>query len=378
MGRGSGFRMRGARARYDSQGPCWTDVLYFGRVGSTGIRWRNRVNLGRTDDVTRTTFRLRMDADRAAPFSRLAIFQAGADTYATTVDRKFAVGNVGGLVEEWAATPGGDAVVKGPVKVEGAFAWASLYETVGNPGEPVAEDAAWANRGVVLRKWDARLGGKPAQPWFQERSVTQGAKVRSIMELVPPPGVTALAKGDYVEAELVFVALPQKASDYYGPNAALRVALAGDGDTWKMVHREAVWNYWAVKVLRGRLVASSPAIEVAVDGEGKAAFSMARGLGFVPVRIHGLKSPKDGELRIDGKVFSQAVHGKDFWQCDFNAGNGTWTRTYNIPGDDGGERVVAFRRSEWDVWGGSGNQGIHRRHGIFPVGLLVTVRGNRK
>ena len=71
--------------------------------------------------------------------------------------------------------------------------------------------------------------------------------------------------GDYVDAVIEHVIVPQHAADYYGPNRALRTALEKDQDTWRMIHREAVGNdvgvQMAFDVVDRRLLQPSASIK---------------------------------------------------------------------------------------------------------------------
>jgi hypothetical protein len=95
------------KTAYERQGPCLTEVTYAGQVGEE-IEHAETVSLARTDDIVRGVYSLRMDVKQPVDFSRLVLFQIGADTYSYTGERKMAVGNVTGLVREWATQWGGD------------------------------------------------------------------------------------------------------------------------------------------------------------------------------------------------------------------------------------------------------------------------------
>jgi hypothetical protein len=322
------------RTVYERQGPCLTEVTYAGRTGE-GLEHRLTTSLARTDDLVRATYRLRLDVAKETAFSRFVIFQIGADAYSYTGERKMAWGNEGGLVREWATQWGGDILRTEPVEATGRTPWISLHEAVARREK--SEAGAWANRGLVIREWKARLGGKDASPWLVERGVHARGADSSTIDLVPPPGVKSLLPGDYVEATIEFLIAPQFATDYYGPNEALRAALTEHENTWRIIHREAVGNDRIVEVANGELRRRFPDIEINTT-DGKASFSLMGGLGFVPVTFRGLNSHKGHELRIDGVPLDQGVHGSDFWQTDHDPATGTWSRTYNLP-SDGSKRV---------------------------------------
>jgi hypothetical protein len=155
----------------------------------------------------------------------------------------------------------------------------------------------------------------------------------STADIIPPPGVTRLEAGDFVEATVEHIVMPQFAADYYGPNEALRSALAAGENTWRMIHREAVGNDRRVQVTTGSLESLYPAVGIRTV-EDTAEFTLTGGLGYVPITFIGLTSPRDGVLLLDDQPVNQAVHGHDFWQTDYDPATQRWSRTYNIPVPD--------------------------------------------
>jgi hypothetical protein len=343
-------RMRNAR---EKQGPCLTAVTYAGKLGD-GIEHRATVSLARTDDIVRGIYQLRFDVHKPVDFSRFVIFQTGADTYSYTGERKMAFGNETGLVKEWATQWGGGINRMQPVECTGRIPWISLHEGGGEPFQFRSSDAtpnlvkraqkpvgAWANRGIVIRSWKARLGGKPAAPWIAERGVKARGEDTSTLDILPPPDVRQLQPGDFLEATIEHLVMPQFAGDYYGPNAALRDALVTDGNTWRMIHREAVGNDRRVEMTTGELIASHPAITIRAK-ENAAEFTLAGGLGYVPVTIGGLTSPGGPALTVDGRPVNQAIHGNDFWQTDCDPDTRSWSHTYNISVTDNKPHTIRF------------------------------------
>jgi len=329
----------GMRASYVRQGPCLTEVTYSGSVSQTPIHHAITVSLQRCDDYVVGTYRIRMNVDEAVSFSRLVLFQIGSDTYATTREKKLAVGDAKGLLSEWVAQWGDNEYRGKPMECRGRTPWASLHESEGGRSD---NSGAWANRGFVIREWQARLGGREVRPWIAERGLDlPGGYKTSTLDVLPPPGVNRLEKGDYLDAVIEHLVIPQFAKDYYGSNVAMREALAKDQNTWRMVHRQAVGDQIHVTVKVGRLVHSWPDVRVAAQDD-RVVFTMEGGLGHVPVTVTGLTSPKRGNLLLDGKPLDQAVHGNDFWQTEYDARTQTWSRTYNLPGDVPGERTIVF------------------------------------
>ena len=336
MGGGDFFRLydlKGKRVahsemktRYHKYGPCLTEVEYEGKVGDA-IKHRMTMSLGRTDDVVRGTYRVRLEVEKAVDFSRFVIFQVGSDTYNFTKERKMAYGNISGLGKEWKTQWGGDAYCGTPVQLKGVFPWVSLHEGVKPESD---QKGAISNRGIVVRSWKARLGGKVADPWIAERGQTRHGKDSSTIDFVPPPGVTRFEPGDYLEATFEHIMMPQFAKDYYGPNEELRQALGKHENTWGMIHRESVGNAREIEVQQGSLVRRFPDVRIVAANE-KATFAIKGGLGYFPMTITGLKSHEALELRVDGKLLDQSVHGNDFWQCNYDPKKKSWSQTFNVP-----------------------------------------------
>ena len=317
---------RSMKAIHHRTGPCLTEVTYQGFLGS-GIEHATTVSINRSDDLVRATYRLHMKVNKDTDFSRLALFQVGSDSYNTTREKKFAVGNDDLLSKEWATTWGGNSYRTDPIELVGTNPWVSLHE-----GTIIRQEGKepGANRGFVIRNWKAKLGGKEAQPWIRERGIDLHRRESSIVDLLPPPSVTRLQAGDYLEATIEHLVIPKGKKDYYGPNKELQKALAQSGNTWRMVAREAKENTRDLEIEKGTLTHKFPDVRITTK-DNRAAFKLSNGLGFVPVTFTDLSSYKGYQLRINGKVWHQTANKKDYWQSDYDSKTKTWSRTYNLP-----------------------------------------------
>ena len=310
-----------------SHGPCLTGVTFSGRLG-TQIRHSAATSLGRTDDLVRGTYRLKMSVDEAVDFSRLVIFQIGADTYNMTRERKTALGNLSGLRSQWDARWGGNRYHAEPIQCLGQTPWVSMHDAI--PKSTTNADQAWANRGIVIRSWKARLGGKKAMPWIAQRGLEDRGVQSATIDIVPPPGIKQLVPGDFVDATIEYIVVPQAERNYYGPNGELRETLRKDGNTWKMIFREAVKNDRKVSIKIGEIQHRFPNIEIRTEND-RAEYTFFGGLGYVPITFTHLSSPTGYTLFVNDDEFDQAVHGNDFWQVDFDSKTRRWSQTYNIP-----------------------------------------------
>lgn len=318
------------RARYRAYGPNLTRVDYSGLTNDGAIRARITAETPRTDDMVRAFHRIRYDVLRKARPRRLALYQLGADHYLWYSFGRMARGTAKGLVEEWAPERGGRRYSRVAIPCEGEAPWLSLHESESrDPG-----GGAWANRGLVIRSWKARLGGREAPVPHVSVYGTHSNVPSASLELSLPAGVRGLEPGDFVEADLELVVVPQSADDYYGPNEGLRRALARGGDTWRPVWREALGNALRVRARRGTVSRRYP-LEIRVDDDGVADVEIRGGVGYVPVTFRGLASPERGTLdRVEGEGVSpvdQSIHGNDYWQTEHDPVSGEWSRTYNVP-----------------------------------------------
>lgn len=337
----AGERVPHARMRpvYHKTGPGLTEVSYSGEIARTGIQHQTTVSLARRDDLVCGTYRIRMDVTKPVDFSRFVIFQIGADTYASARDRKMAIGNESGLIKEWPTQWGDDTYRAGPFECEGRVPWASLHENANATLEP--DTGAWANRGLIIRSWNARLGGKEAAPWIAEHGVNARGNNSSTLDLLPPPSVTRFEAGDFIEVTIEHVIVPQSAADYYGPNQALRTALQADGNTWRMIQREAAGNDRQIQMKTGELQRTHPAITVKTTNN-QAEFTLTGGLSQVPITFTGLTSAHAHTFSVDGVAFTQSIHGNDFWQTDYDALTKTWSLTFNVPTSDGKPHAITL------------------------------------
>lgn len=322
---------------YHSYGPCLTNVEFSGKIGE-GIRHSQKVSLARTDDIVRGVYHLRMDVTEPMDFSRFVVFQVGADTYNFTREKKFALGNESGLHMEWDARWGGDTYRVGPFECTGKTPWISMH---GVAKKPDNKTGPFAQRGIVIRSWNAKIGGKDASPWLAEHGVTRHRVDSSTMDIVLEPGITRLEPGDFIEATFDHLVIPENEEQYYGSNEPLRKALKENADSWKMVNREATRNDPEVTVIRGKLTRKLPRISFDMNSR-ITEFTLSQGLGFVPVTFTGLKSHDGYTFEMDGKEFDQSIHGNDFWQTTYDPTTSTWSRTYNLPARGGKEHTFRF------------------------------------
>jgi len=292
------------------------------------------VSTPRSADFPRHFHRVRYDVRKAVKFKRLAFYQVGADRYNENWYSKIARGSAdGGVAEEWDITRASGKYDRIGMAAVGSSPWFSFHAV--DRVDDAATGRGGAARGLIVREWKARLGGKDVPvPFFS----VYGAKPSAVLELGVPPGVEELLPGDYVEAALEYIILPAAAGEYYGPDDCFRKALSEAANTWKPVHREAlVGNDFKVNVTTGTLQKRFPLDIAAV--KDKAEFAVVGAIGYVPVTISGLSDYRGPllEVREDGRgewqKVANSVQDRNFWQTDYDTAHKAWSMTFTVPPD---------------------------------------------
>jgi len=336
------------KAFYEHYGPNLTNVHYAGVSADGKIEAHTRVSTPRCDDINRSYHYFRYDVKKPVAFSRLAFYQLGSDGYNNHQFNKMVWGDTEGLRREWSPRKGGLTYELTGLPCEGEQPWFSLHDSIpglSHTGGFWEAKGAWANRGLVIRSWSARLGGKDVPHPHASVYLTEDNIGSANVEISAPPDVTQLLPGDYVECEVELLILPMCAADYYGPNEGLRASLEQHPNSWEPVQHQAIGNHLKVTASVGTVRHHYPVV-VQVDDTDAAEFEIEGGISYVPITIIGLSVPRD--IRLLQRTHSgwtevdQSVHGNDFWQTEHNPDTGTWARIYNLDmGRHGGTQ--AFR-----------------------------------
>ncbi len=332
---GSGEKQYLSRMRvaYLEPGPNLTRAIYAGTTPDGCLDARIEVSTPRCDDVNRSFHKFRYDVRKAMPFSRLAFYQLGADNYNDHQFATIARGNETGVLEEWKTERGGKSYLRTDIPVEGEVPWFSLHDGERNKHHP---KGAWANRGMVVRSWKARLGGQDIAAPTAAIYGTENGPSSALVELGPPPGCTELLPGDFVEAEVELVILPADPGTYYGPNEAFKEHLEANINTWEPVYRLATGNALKVASTKGDVRRNYP-VEIATDTNGEAECTITGGVGYVPVTFTGCAAPTGYHLEGD------LPNADEFVQVAYDGESKTWSRTYNVEMDGVGETGKTLR-----------------------------------
>ena len=345
---GERLRTVGVKALYTTHGPCLSEIEYSGWLGQAReVAFHSTVRVPRTDDYVRTFFQNSYDFAASLPAKDSFLFKVGeSHNYVTP---RVAYGNLAGLIAEQTPPVGtkpGDVVVDRQ-ELEGEGPWWVAFPDGQVLLPPGREKFGTAAKALVIRSYKATFGGKTVtRPSISlaVHSTKPDGKSDLDLLLTPPAGVENYQPGDKVEMDLEWITVPHTAEEYYGPNEALRKHLAEFPRSWKTVHREAAGNNLAVSATGATVTNRYPVIlkvdspdSSRADSPRRVVLDIAGGVAQVPVRFEGLKTPLGFKLHeeVDGKPveFTQAVHGNDYWQADFDPVSKTYRLSFNLPTD---------------------------------------------
>lgn len=325
------------RKRY---APNLCEMVYSGDIKDGAISFEYSTILGRTDDMVKGYYKMKMKVNKDIKFNEIAFFQSAAYKYHYSYSRKISYGDVNGVRKTWAArnAPPLLEYVGEPVEADANSSWIAFTDS-----ELIMEDHMIpSNRGVIIREWNAKLGGKEnVSPYWREyltgdeNSYMKDNRYRSIMNLTVPEDCKELKAGDYLEAVVELIVYQEQRSEYCGPNEKFASALEANPESWKIVQREAQENKITANISKGELLSNYPLLIKATDN--KVEGEIIGGLAYAPVTITGLSEYANPVFYVKHKdtweVVDQAVRGNDFWQSDYNVSKQCWEITYNIPLD---------------------------------------------
>lgn len=319
------------KTHYKRYCPNLTEVTFAGVTENNEASYELITSIYRSDDYVRGVYKLKLKVNQWMHFDRLAIAQIGSETYSMSKEIKMAFGDESGLIQEWDSQWGGSFYKQENLVSKGEFPWISMHDAVNTKSK---DWGAWANKGIIVKKWKARVNGKMVKPFFSEYGTKVHKNSTSLIEINLPKNTTTLQPGDFIETVITEVIIPQEADSYYGSNSIFKTFLEKHQNTWKPVYRESVGNTLKVSTTKGKVIENFP-IKVLVDKNNQAEVYITKGVGYVPITFIGLTSYTDlNNLKIyhnNKKIkIKQEVNGNDFWQTDFNAKTNTWEVTFTL------------------------------------------------
>lgn len=344
---GKAITYRNFKTFFKKQGPNITEVLYSGMLGDGLVRIEVSAQMGRTNDVSRATQTFRYTFLEDVPYSRMAFYQFGADSYNYDYWSTMAVGNDDGLVpftiagntyqglmdvpkSDWNGYLGGQGMDMNCVEVPGSGAWFAFL------GAAAGESKG--NKMISVREYKAEINGEIyTQPCFSVRTTKVLDWKGAGFELNPPKEAgNKIKAGSMVSFVVEYINLPAHKQDYYGTSSVLGEISAQDYEGWQLAYTYAVQSNVSVQASVGEAVGNLPPViraNGALDGV-TAQFTITKGIGYVPVTVKNVKGFSGWRLQkkegSDWKTVDQSVHGNDYWQAWYDAESGTYELTFNV------------------------------------------------
>ena len=318
--------------------PLLTEVNYSSVLEDQSAAISYTASLSRTDDLVRGIYNVEYKVLKDMSFDRLVLFQIGADRYNYAKESAFAHGHGQTLIKDWATAPGNNQYKGEAFKLDQKNPWVALYKSA-----PQAYGAA-ATRGIILRNWQAEIKGQDNHAYLRERGVDLGRRKVSIADITLAPSIKSLKAGDTIKACFEMIIAPQYASDYYGPNTALKTALSKHGDSWKMIAREASDNSLDIECKVGKLLRQRPVLIQTTNN--RAEFKVSNGLAFKAVTFTGIDKNKPGLLEIKTGESWKKCSQSDFYQVDYNSNKKCWEYSFSMPLDNAKTQEFRFSLQE--------------------------------
>lgn len=319
-----------------SPGPNLAEMVYYEELAGGAMRAETTVFLPQAGDCARFYVNLRCTVMTELPFHRLVWFQLGSDFYNECDARRATWGDAAARTGSLEFTPAVAADPLGePIPLSGGDPWLALDAGTAKP----ADRRGRGDRGLIVRAWQARLGGAEAMPYLQWRAQPMRRERRLLAELVCPPGVQRLLPGDHVEAQLEVVLLPAAADDYWGADPGFAAALTSGSGGAALVQREAAGQRPQLGCDLADVVQPGwPPVLRLPAGAVRVCFTLDDNHALVPVRLTGLAEPTIGRLLRVGPAGLEPLDQDTMpWQVQPDP-HGGWMRTYTMPGG-GGEYV---------------------------------------
>lgn len=298
--------------------------------------------LNRSDDFTRIYYKIHVEALQDANFDRFDIFQLGGDTYNIYNAQSIAYGNDSGLIGQFNPTnDGSNDYTTSEIALTGENPWLwagdGLYYDGATSGKNID-----TNNGIIIREYNATFAGiEKNTPYVMERSSSQGFSSSygtnpTSYCLVTPPEVTSFKAGDKIELLVEVVVLPKQDGDYYGPNENFSNALSSFGNSYELLYRESLGNKVIAESATNTVHSSYPL--TVETSENSAHVTVTGGKGYIPIIFSGLSNVTNPVLwrsydNSTWEVVDQSVHGKDFWQVNYNPNTKLFDLVYNINQD---------------------------------------------
>jgi 3D (Asp-Asp-Asp) domain-containing protein len=333
-----GHQLERMRTHYAYTGPNLTNVVYAGVSRDGKIASRVATQLGRTDDLVRAYYHLEYTFLEDVSYNRLALFQIAADRYADNGFSRYAYGNetealFDAPINDHETTGYESNAVRG-IEIPGESPWVMLYESTIDT-DSLGEQLA--NIGFVIRDYEAEIGGVVStQSHINIVQTYNNGYSQMAFELGVPYDEKSLTipAGSTVRATVEYLVPPAQKYAYYGDSDYLLALDSTAYQSTEMMRTLASENHLEVNAIVGTVTRTHP-VELAAEPTMTAVqFTLAGGLGYTPVTIHGLARPDGWHLQqnVKGKwvPLSQEVEGNDYWQAYDHVSDGHFDLIFNL------------------------------------------------
>lgn len=339
------------KVTFPKHGPNLSETTVVQYSSDRKVKTTYTFYVNRSDDMMRTFYDLKFEAIENTKFSRYDFFELGDDSYNKYRANALVYGNKDGIIDSFdpqnSIYVGDYTTDEIALTGENPWVWAGdgTNVTGSDSNETTQGTYVPTNNGFIVRDYKATFGGVENNiPYMRERNAEKSGFYPTSYVLTTPPDVDEFKAGDVVEISVVALLFPKNVDDYYGPNQNFIDALTEYGNSWEMMYREAV---------RNDISATSPTEEVntnyplTVNTSGNhAQVAITGGLGYVPVVFKGLTDITDPKLwKQQGctwELVDQSVHGKDFWQADYDTETGLFDLIYNVNQDVANDEVATI------------------------------------
>ncbi|CAE8691546.1 unnamed protein product [Polarella glacialis] len=213
------------KSHHSANGPRLTNASYSGLTVDAAIRSVRTVSTWSADDFARHLHSFHYEVLQNVSYARLILYQLGADWYNFAGNAHFAYGNGDGLIQELSATSLQQFAEHPTLRGKDCEGQLPCWFAFLTPEDKAGTH--FAHRGLVVRRWQARLGGveMPFGRGFSFSLVGVNGGVG--LQLRLPAGISqALTQGDFVSADLEVFLYPKNESMYYGTSQRLRAWLS--------------------------------------------------------------------------------------------------------------------------------------------------------
>ena len=319
------------KVNFKKYGPNLTDTEITALSTDSKVKLNFNFALNRSDDYTRIYYKIKYKFLEATPFSSFDFFTMQSEGYNSQKPGLVSYGDVNGLSSQFLPTNSGtNQYTTGIIPLSSNVPWifTSDNNCTGCSGINVP-----TNYGIIIRNYKSIINGiHQSTPNFREKSLS-ASQYPTIYCLVPP-NISSFSAGDEVEIDLELVILPKQRIDYYGPNQNYIQTLTENGNQWQMLWREAKDNQIIASTNTSTANINYPLEVNTVNNE--ALVHINNGIGYVPVTFKSVSSPSKNKLwkyNNSWSIVDQSVHGKDFWQTDYNPESQKFDITFNVNQD---------------------------------------------